>query len=83
MVEVLKMILHIVSIQEDVAASIITTTDELELFVSGKDVSFKHGWRYDVFGALAQQICSGKKAICYHPTLKKIIFSDIPEQKKN
>ena len=83
LVEVLKMILHIVSIQEDVAASIITTTDELELFVSGKDVSFKHGWRYDVFGALAQQICSGKKAICYHPTLKKIIFSDIPEQKKN
>ncbi len=70
--EVLKLLLNIIATQEKVAPSLIASTDELTAFIRKKDVPFKHGWRYDFFGAKAEQLCQGEISIRYNPQTKKI-----------
>ncbi len=70
--EVLKLLLNIISTQEKVAPSLIATSEDIAHFVRKKDVTFKQGWRYELFGNKAEQLCAGALSIRYNPKLRKI-----------
>lgn len=64
--EMLKMLLRIQAAQHDVVARLIADNEDLESFVrnpNNKNISFLHGWRFDVFGRAATAMVAGKIAL--------------------
>lgn len=60
-VEMLKMLLRIQAAEEGVAAKLIAHSDDLEALAMKPDAALplNHGWRYEVFGAIAQKLLQG------------------------
>jgi len=65
--ELLKLCLRLVAQQHKVVPRLICSEEELKIFchTQSADVSFMTGWRYDLFGKIAHELCSGKLAISY------------------
>ncbi len=64
--EMLKMVLKICAAENDVAPRLISSNDDLEILVKdGKnaDIMALKGWRNKVFGQIALELISGKKAL--------------------
>lgn len=61
--ELLKLALKIVARQAGVAPRLIGNNDDLEYFVVGRDTPLRHGWRAEIFGALAEKLLTGKTAL--------------------
>ncbi|MFA7276612.1 MAG: ribonuclease D [Pseudobdellovibrionaceae bacterium] len=64
-VEMLKMLLRITSSENDVAARLIASSDDLESFVKEPeaDSPLNSGWRHDVFGQEAHELLEGRMAL--------------------
>lgn len=64
--EMLKMLLRLQSAEHDVAARLIGSSDDIEDFIltpDDKALPLNHGWRYEIFGAEAQEMIAGKTAL--------------------
>lgn len=59
-VDVLRMLLKLQSEKHHVATKLIANKEDLAALVLGKDVPCLHGWRFEVFGQLAQDFLSGQ-----------------------
>ena len=72
--EILKLLLKIKSQECGVIARLIATDEDLRFIILNQPekTPTMHGWRYEVFGQYAEQICRGKIAIAYNPKKKKI-----------
>ena len=68
LLEILKMILRIKAIENNIIPKLITDDEELKNFCRHQDAPcrFMQGWRYDVFGRFAQQVCCGHCGITYN-----------------
>ncbi len=68
LLEILRVALHIISAQSNTSPKLIASDEELKQYCSDPtcDVKFMHGWRYDIFGNLVEQIKSGTTAIVYN-----------------
>ena len=77
--ELLKLLLKIISIQENIVARLIATDDDLHAFSAYKDQNnpILSGWRYQIFGRHALDLREGKTSISYNPE-KRIIEVDHP-----
>ncbi len=67
LVELLKVWLKQVAEDNKVASKLIATPDDIERLVNEptSELPLLHGWRYKIFGASAQEITRGDKAIRY------------------
>lgn len=74
--EILKLLLKIKSLECGVIARLIATDEDLRFIILNQPdkTPAMQGWRYEVFGQFAEQICRGKIAIAYNPKKKKIEF---------
>ena len=72
--EMLKLLLNIVSTQNDVYYHVIASEAELRLFAGKHDkgVRFLHGWRKEIFGQHALALRDGKLSFSYNPQTKKL-----------
>lgn len=66
--EMLKMLLRIISSQNNVSQKLIASDDDLKLFCQeqASSTKFTQGWRYEIFGKLALQICNGTTGLIYN-----------------
>lgn len=65
LVDILKLLLKLKSDEANVASKLIANKDDLAAFVlQENDVPFMSGWRYDIFGHLAQAFVAGDIALC-------------------
>lgn len=78
LVDILKFVLNIIAEKENVAASLIATSEEITDFVRKKDVSFLSGWRYMIFGQVAEKISRGEISIRYDVKLGQAVLSELP-----
>jgi len=63
-VELLKVLLKRQSEASGVAARLIATTQDIESIALGEKTSAAlHGWRHELFGALAEQLLQGEIAL--------------------
>ncbi|HZF45284.1 MAG TPA: ribonuclease D, partial [Sphingomonadaceae bacterium] len=61
--DLLKLLLKIRAREIDVAARLLTRSDELELLAAGlRDLPILDGWRYEVFGRDALELVEGRLA---------------------
>ena len=67
LLELLRIILRIIAVKNEVSAKLIASDDDLKFFCCGQieDARFMQGWRYEIFGKIAEQVSSGKTAITY------------------
>ena len=74
LVEILKLLLKIKSQEAGVIARVIATDDDLKnIICNQKDKTpALQGWRYEIFGKYAEDLCKGKLAISYNPKKKQI-----------
>lgn len=65
LVELLKLWLRQVALEQKIAPKLIATTDDIEAILDSqnKDLSLMHGWRYKIFGKDALSIIAGEKAL--------------------
>ena len=79
LLELLKLLLKITAQQQKTVARIIASEDELKSFCQNDniDVSFMHGWRYEIFGIQAQKLKDGKLSISYNPKTHIIDFNPL------
>lgn len=74
LIEILKLLLKIKSQEAGVIARLIATDDDLRYITckqKDKTVTLQ-GWRYEIFGKYAEDLCNGKLAISYNPKKKQI-----------
>ena len=64
--EMLKMLLRIQCSEHDVAPKLVANTEELEAFIMNPegDLPILRGWRNEIYGQVAQNLMSGKIALC-------------------
>ena len=63
MADLLKLLLKIRTREIDVAARLLTRSDEMEALAAGvRNLPVLEGWRYDVFGRDALELVEGKLA---------------------
>ena len=74
LLEILKLLLKIKSQEIGVIARIIASDDDLRHIVchQHEQTPAMQGWRYEVFGKYAEELCKGQLAITYNPQKKKI-----------
>lgn len=74
LLEILKLLLKIKSQEAGVIARIIASDEDLRYIVCRQyeQTPAMQGWRYEVFGQYAEELCKGKLAITYNPQKKKI-----------
>lgn len=72
--EILKLLLKIKSQESGVIARLIATDDDLRYIILNQPEKTLalHGWRYEIFGKYAEQLCKGKLSITYNPKKKHI-----------
>lgn len=74
-VEMMKLLLRIVASENDVAARLIASPDDLEEIARSDqaDTPAMKGWRFDIFGREALELKHGKVALCVEGTdIKRI-----------
>lgn len=67
-IDILKLLLKIISEENNVAAKIIANTEDLEkIVIAGKkaNIAAMHGWRYEMFGQKALELLDGALAISF------------------
>lgn len=64
--EMLKMLLRIQCAEHGVAPKLVANTEELEAFImdAAGDLPILKGWRYEIYGQVAQKLLSGKIGLC-------------------
>lgn len=74
--EILKLLLKIKSQESGVIARLIAGDEDLRCIILNQPDKTQalHGWRYEIFGQFAEQICRGKLTISYNPKKKCIEF---------
>lgn len=74
LMEVLKLLLKIRSQEAGVIAKLIASDDDLRYIILNQpqNTLTMHGWRYEIFGKYAEELCKGKLSITYNPQKKKI-----------
>lgn len=74
LLEMLKLLLKIKSLEAGVVARLIADDDDLRYIILNQPQNSKalSSWRYEIFGRYAEQICKGKLAISYNPKTKSI-----------
>ncbi len=74
--EILKLLLKIKSQESGVIARLIATDEDLRHIILNQPEQSQtlHGWRYEIFGKYAEQLCHGKMTISYNPKKKCIEF---------
>ncbi len=77
--EILKLLAKVIAQQEKITPHMLSDDDELKLYSNNQeeDTSFKHGWRYEIFGRIAEDVCLGKIALVYDPQSKNFKFVNI------
>ncbi len=85
LVELLKLLLKIKSIQTGVVARLITDDEELLKFSMNCDSNLLmlQGWRKEIFGQDALELRDGKLTISYNPDNRKIDFISLKKQEQN
>ena len=78
LMEILKLLLKIKSQEAGVIAKLIAHDDDLRCIIINQpeNTHTMQGWRYEVFGQFAEQLCKGKLTISYNPKRKKIEFKE-------
>ncbi len=76
--ELLKMLLKIVSQQENIVARLIATEDMLQEFSAFHNAEnpILSGWRYQIFGSRAEALRRGALAISFNPESRRIEFTE-------
>lgn len=79
LLELLKLLLKITAQQHKTIARIIASEDELKSFChnDNAEVSFMHGWRYEIYGAKAKELKDGKLSVSYNPKTHLIDFNQL------
>ena len=74
LLEMLRFLLKLQCMDNDVVCHIVASEEELRRFVRGESdkVLFMHGWRYEIFGQFAEKLKNGELSISYNPTDRKI-----------
>ncbi|WP_182417102.1 ribonuclease D [Bartonella sp. HY038] len=75
-IDILKLLLKIISEENNVAAKIIASSDDIEkIVVDGvaAKIGAMHGWRYEMFGKKALQMLEGSLAISFENNRIKLI----------
>lgn len=74
--EILKLLLKIKSQESGVIARLIADDEDLRHIILNQPEKTHtlHGWRYEIFGQFAEQLCRGKLTISYNPKNKSIEF---------
>ncbi|MBQ7633851.1 MAG: ribonuclease D [Alphaproteobacteria bacterium] len=74
--EILKLLLKIKSQESGVIARLIASDEDLRYIILNQPekTHTMQGWRYEVFGQYAEQLCRGKLSISYNPRKKSIEF---------
>ena len=74
-VEMLKMLLKIIASENNLAARLIADTDDIEAFVQNPqaDSLINRGWRYEIFGSVAQRLLKGEIALTLHQQTIKFL----------
>ncbi|MBR1756779.1 MAG: ribonuclease D [Alphaproteobacteria bacterium] len=74
--EMLKLLLRLKSQECGVIARLIATDEDLRCIIVNQPekTPAMQGWRYEIFGKYAEQLCRGKLSISYSPKKKKIEF---------
>lgn len=74
LMEVLKLLLKIKSLEAGVIAKLIADDEDLRYIILNQPQNTKamQSWRYEIFGKYAEQICKGKLSITYNPKIKSI-----------
>lgn len=74
-VELLRVLLRMVSEEEEVAARLIATSADLELLAASDtaDIPAMHGWRREVFGEPALKLKNGKLALAMERKRVKLV----------
>lgn len=74
--EILKLLLKIKSQECGVIARLIATDEDLRCIITNQPdkTPAMQGWRYEIFGKFAEQLCHGKLSISYNPKKKQIEF---------
>ena len=76
LMEILKLLLRIRSQETGVIAKIIASEADLRFIILNQPqyTLTMQGWRYEIFGKYAEQLCHGKLSISYNPKKKAIEF---------
>lgn len=74
LMEILKLLLKIKSQEAGVIAKLIADEEDLRYIILNQpqNTNTMQGWRYEIFGKFAEQICKGKLSITYNPKKKNI-----------
>ena len=74
--ELLKMLLHIKAEEEGVAAKLIASNEELGRIADGEreEIAALTGWRKDIFGNCALELCEGNVGIAYDAESAKTVL---------
>ena len=74
--EILKLLLKIKSQESGVIARLIASDEDLRYIILNQpeNTHTMQGWRYEIFGKYAEQLCRGKLTISYNPQKKCIEF---------
>lgn len=74
--EILKLLLKIKSQESGVIARLIASDEDLRYIILNQpeNTHTMQGWRYEIFGQFAEQLCQGKLTISYNPKKKCIEF---------
>ncbi len=78
LLEILKMLLRIIAAEHNITPKLLTDEDELKNFCRNQDnpCRFMQGWRYEIFGKLAQKICTGNCGLTYNAAKHSINLID-------
>lgn len=74
LLEILKLLLRIQSQEAGVVSKIIATEEDLRYIIADNQEKTHtlNGWRYEIFGRYARQLCNGELSITYNPKKKRI-----------
>ncbi len=77
-VEALRLLLNIVAEENNVAPTLIASTEDLVQYLSQpEEVRFMKGWRYQLYGRRVQDLMNGKLAFLYDPVKKALIIRSV------
>lgn len=76
LVDILKLLLKLQCDEAGVASKLVAGKDDLAAYVLKEDVPIAHGWRYTVFGHLAEKFLSGKLSLQANDDGNGIRFSE-------
>ena len=77
-VEALRFLLNAVCEENDVAPSLVASTEDLTRYLfQPEEVRFMKGWRYQIFGKKVKDLMAGKLAFFYDPQKKTLVVRSV------